>query len=514
MNRLEHSDPTYPLFPIFAFLGFVLPLVPLPWHFQSWNSGTCWYIFWASLSCLNQFVNSIVWAGNTLNSAPAWCEISIRIMMGASVGLPAASLCINRRLYHIASVRAVVVTKAESLSIRSSAVSSLQYISPCNMSCRATVSIYSRTSGATPTFTTPSPHTSSPSCGPSSSGSSPPSIASSPSARSPRAAPPSPSSSPPTPPSPPARYLRLSALALTDLLLTAPLAVFTIYLNVTATPISPWISWADTHFNFGNIEDVPRILWTANASSHIAVELTRWASPVCGLVFFAFFGFGEEARRHYVLFFGAVSAGFWRGMGRMGVQRPTRGIFAPRATSSTSASTGSKGIGYTKPTPSQSKSLDISLPAYSRSGTGSFTAGSFDADLKRAASFASASTAPSTSASSSRFVERFGIAEKGVGEEVSVSSVYSADGHVDSHASASFVLPDTPASGTSFAYSSTTTTTTTTGRSPTSPGYVLPLHVGWAEHAYPASPTSPGHRYVVEGEGGVDTHVRCALDTS
>ena len=33
--------------------------------------------------------------------------------MGASVGLPAASLCINRRLYLIASVQTVTVTRAE-----------------------------------------------------------------------------------------------------------------------------------------------------------------------------------------------------------------------------------------------------------------------------------------------------------------------------------------------------------------------------------------------------------------
>ncbi|KAJ7088336.1 GPCR fungal pheromone mating factor, partial [Mycena epipterygia] len=33
--------------------------------------------------------------------------------MGAALGLPAVSLCINRRLYHIASVRAVVITPAE-----------------------------------------------------------------------------------------------------------------------------------------------------------------------------------------------------------------------------------------------------------------------------------------------------------------------------------------------------------------------------------------------------------------
>lgn len=68
-------DPTYPLFPIFAFLGFILSLIPLPWHFQAWNSGTCFYMMWASLACLNQFVNSIVWRGNILNPAPIWCDI-------------------------------------------------------------------------------------------------------------------------------------------------------------------------------------------------------------------------------------------------------------------------------------------------------------------------------------------------------------------------------------------------------------------------------------------------------
>ncbi|KAJ7251228.1 pheromone A receptor-domain-containing protein [Mycena rebaudengoi] len=68
---------------------------------------------WASLACLNHFVNSLVWAGNTLNSAPAWCEISIRITMATSVGMPSSSFCINRCLYNIANIRTISVSKAE-----------------------------------------------------------------------------------------------------------------------------------------------------------------------------------------------------------------------------------------------------------------------------------------------------------------------------------------------------------------------------------------------------------------
>ena len=37
---------------------------------------------------------------------PAWCDISSNFI-GTNVTIPAASRCINRRLYHIATVRAI-----------------------------------------------------------------------------------------------------------------------------------------------------------------------------------------------------------------------------------------------------------------------------------------------------------------------------------------------------------------------------------------------------------------------
>lgn len=36
-----------------------------------------------------------------------------RIIVSVGVAIPAASLCINRRLYHIASVKSVKISKAE-----------------------------------------------------------------------------------------------------------------------------------------------------------------------------------------------------------------------------------------------------------------------------------------------------------------------------------------------------------------------------------------------------------------
>ncbi|KAJ6488418.1 GPCR fungal pheromone mating factor, partial [Mycena vulgaris] len=83
-----------------------------PWHLETWNSGTCYFMLRTAVACLKQFINSIVWAQSITNLAP-WCEISIRIILGASIGIPASSLCIVRRLYLVASVQSVTITRAE-----------------------------------------------------------------------------------------------------------------------------------------------------------------------------------------------------------------------------------------------------------------------------------------------------------------------------------------------------------------------------------------------------------------
>ncbi|TDL13323.1 fungal pheromone STE3G-protein-coupled receptor, partial [Rickenella mellea] len=68
------------------------------------NTGIILYSLWVSIACLNQFINSVIWHNNALNSAPVWCDISTRLIVGISVAIPASSLCIVRRLYHICSM--------------------------------------------------------------------------------------------------------------------------------------------------------------------------------------------------------------------------------------------------------------------------------------------------------------------------------------------------------------------------------------------------------------------------
>lgn len=128
--QMQSLDPTYPLYSVLSFLGFIVVLIPFSWHLQAWNAGTCAYMFWVSFACLVEFINSLVWAGNLFNNIPVWCDIcsyfpplyiivrvltfhillATKFLLGAGVGIVASALCISRRLYSIASVQSVAAS--------------------------------------------------------------------------------------------------------------------------------------------------------------------------------------------------------------------------------------------------------------------------------------------------------------------------------------------------------------------------------------------------------------------
>ncbi|KAJ8507749.1 hypothetical protein ONZ45_g9918 [Pleurotus djamor] len=304
------SYPNY-VYSIFVFISFLLVSIPFPWHLQAWNTGTCLYMFWTALACLCQFINSIVWSDNAINVAPVWCDISSRIIVGTSWAIPAASLCINRRLYHIACVQTVTVTKAEKrraimvdlaiglgLPILGMI---LQYIPQGHR-----FDIFERLGCYPFTYNTPvafalvycppvmiglvsgyycirsilafnkrrlqfkellSAHGAS--------------LTSN-------------------------RYFRLMGLACADVLLTVPFGAWGIYLNARLG-VRPWLGWADTHYGFSRVDLIPAVLWQMNHNFVVAAEFTRWAIVICAFVFFFFFGFADEARKHYRLAYDSVA---------------------------------------------------------------------------------------------------------------------------------------------------------------------------------------------------------------
>ncbi|KAI0060055.1 STE3-like pheromone receptor [Artomyces pyxidatus] len=297
------TDPTYPLFPICAFLGFIISLVPISWHFQAWNAGTCLYMFWVSVACLVQFVDSVVWHGTLNNHAPIWCDIASKIIIGAGVAIPAASLCINRRLYIVTSVKTVSFTVEDRrravyidlaigagipvlVMILHTVVQGHRYdiledvgcipviyntipayplvfMWPVVIGCvsfvyagltlRAFLQRRASINDVLSATTTLNVN----------------------------------------------RYFRLMLLAFIEMTCTVPLSAYSIYINTSGVTLAPWISWSDTHFDFGRIDKIPSVIWRSDHAFYVSVEMGRWIYPTCAFVFFGLFGFASEARKHY-----------------------------------------------------------------------------------------------------------------------------------------------------------------------------------------------------------------------
>ncbi|TFK50584.1 STE3-domain-containing protein [Heliocybe sulcata] len=342
------------VFSMFSFVGFVFVSVPMYWHLEAWNTGTCLYMAWTGIECLNLFINSIVWNNNAINWNPVWCDISTRITIGVNVAIPAASLCINRRLYHISMVKTVTRTLAEKrraimvdLAIglgiplvqmiiqyvvqghrfnifedigcypftwNVTLAYPLVFVWPLVISvisavyCILTIMAFAKrgrefsellASNRNLTFS---------------------------------------------------RYFRLMALAGIELLCGIPLTSFSLYLNASSD-ISPWKSWADTHSGFSRVDQIPAIIWKSNSSLTSSLELSRWLVVLCAFIFFGFFGFADEARKHYRAAFYAVAA-------KLGFSPPPTG----------SALYGSSGYKGSGPSPQMSNSSrGVVLPSINTS---------------------------------------------------------------------------------------------------------------------------------------------------
>nr|AOC97513.1 putative pheromone receptor [Flammulina velutipes] len=305
------ADPTYPLFPLFSFLGFILSIIPLPWHLQAWNSGTCAFMLWSGSLCLVRFVNAIVWKGNMNNVAPIWCDISTQIMLASNIGTPASILCISRRLYKITSIQAVSVTRKDKRRdimidigiavgiplvvlalhtvVHAHRFDILEDVG-CFPVTYATAlsyvfyyawpiilgSISFVYSGLTlrsffvrrVQFTSLLNSTNSINMN---------------------------------------RYVRLMMLSICDMAFTVPLAIYVMYIDTTGIPLAPWISWEETHYHWNRVEVFPASMWRGVKESQITVELTRWLPVFCAFLFFALFGFASEATKNYKKVFWAVS---------------------------------------------------------------------------------------------------------------------------------------------------------------------------------------------------------------
>ncbi|PVF90770.1 fungal pheromone STE3G-protein-coupled receptor, partial [Serendipita vermifera] len=102
------------------------------------------------------------------------------------------------------------------------------------------------------------------------------------------------------------RYFRLMWLAAVAVAVHLPLALWPIIYNGVVFEVRPWISWKVTHSNYMRISYFSRFMMSRQRVGIAVFSIGYWAIVLCGILFFLFFGFGEEAFKQYRAILGAI----------------------------------------------------------------------------------------------------------------------------------------------------------------------------------------------------------------
>ena len=88
-------------------------------------------------------------------------------------------------------------------------------------------------------------------------------------------------------------------LAALNALVIVPLAAYVVVANFRSKPMYEWRGLADLHWGFSRVDSVAAVTWRSHPAWVSTLNFRLWEPIACALVFFAFFGLAEEARRHY-----------------------------------------------------------------------------------------------------------------------------------------------------------------------------------------------------------------------
>ena len=93
------------------------------------------------------------------------------------------------------------------------------------------------------------------------------------------------------------RYFRLMALAGADILISTPIQLYVVVLS--SKQLLPWISFAETHEGYDRVDQFSALQWKNIPTLNTTFTVSRAFTIISALIFFAFFGLADEARKHY-----------------------------------------------------------------------------------------------------------------------------------------------------------------------------------------------------------------------
>ncbi|KAG8809402.1 a-factor receptor, partial [Serendipita sp. 399] len=135
------------------------------------------------------------------------------------------------------------------------------------------------------------------------------------------------------------RYIRLMALASTEVLFVFPMTLTLFIRNITVGKPLPYRSWAYVHSNFGRIQYISRFFLTRSKETVILFEISRWCMPFSAILFFLFFGLASEARKQYKRTWNSL-------MRQLGITSPSLIFVDKKDTPSTAATARTKRPSY------------------------------------------------------------------------------------------------------------------------------------------------------------------------
>lgn len=94
------------------------------------------------------------------------------------------------------------------------------------------------------------------------------------------------------------RYIRLVALAISDVVILLTFEIMFLATNLPGDTIQADSSFDTVHFNYDQISQYPTGI--LNSAGNTSLVTGVYAAPVYSIVFFIFFGFGEEAITEYL----------------------------------------------------------------------------------------------------------------------------------------------------------------------------------------------------------------------
>ncbi|KAI0776713.1 GPCR fungal pheromone mating factor [Trametes elegans] len=291
----------YPILPVSAFIGAFLVLIPVPSHWRARNYATVSLVAWLFVLDIVYGVNASIWSDNVRVRLLVWCDITTKLTIGASVALPAAAMCICKHLELVASGRVVRVTYGDKQRrmyfdlamcyLLPVVIMALHYVVQGHrfdiveaFGCQpatyysipgvfivwfpplllafismvyASLALYHFLRHRI-TFAAVLQNSNT-------------SIT-------------------------PNRYLRLMALAVTEIIWQVVLTVLPMYDNISPG-LRPWTTWADVHSDWLRVDQY--VLADFLQSYKAQMFALFLAIPASSLLFFIFFGFGEQAVKDY-----------------------------------------------------------------------------------------------------------------------------------------------------------------------------------------------------------------------